>query len=83
MDSIDAYSTIHKQIRMLDLILHFHQRAQQIVKRGAPISVIHNLPVVNTIIRMKSVIPNDDLDQMNDIQKMTDEQMDKLDTEYR
>jgi len=83
MDNIDAYSTIQKQIRMLDLILHFHQRAQPIVKRGAPISVIHNLPVVNTVIRMKSIIPNDQLEKMDDIQKAMDEQMDKLDTEYR
>ena len=39
MDAVDAYSTVQKQIRMLDLILHFHERAQRIVKRGAPISV--------------------------------------------
>ncbi len=46
MDAVDAFSTVQKQIRMLDLILHFHQTAQRIVKRGAPISAIHNLPVV-------------------------------------
>ncbi len=27
MDAVDAYSTIQKQIRMLELILHFHERA--------------------------------------------------------
>ncbi len=37
-------STVQKQIRMLDLILHFHERALRIVKHGAPISVIHRLP---------------------------------------
>jgi V/A-type H+-transporting ATPase subunit A len=37
LDAVDAFSTVHKQIRMLGLILHFHQRAQRVIKRGAPI----------------------------------------------
>ena len=60
MDPIDAYSTIQKQIRMLFLFLHFHELAQKIIKHGAPISVIHNLPVVGTLIRMKELVSNDE-----------------------
>ncbi len=83
MDEIDQYSTVQKQIRMLELILHFHQRALRIVKHGASISVIHNLPVVSTLIRMKSTVPNDQLEKLDDIQKEIDDQMDQLDSEYR
>lgn len=83
MDKIDAFSTIQKQIRMLELILHFHERALRIVKHGAPISVIHNLPVVDGLIRMKTQVSNDELAKMDDIQKIIDEQMSQLDTEYR
>jgi V/A-type H+/Na+-transporting ATPase subunit A len=83
MDSVDAFSTVQKQIRMLDLMLHFHERALHIVKRGAPISVIHNLPVVDTLIRMKTLVPNEELAKMDEIQKTVDEQMDQLDTEYK
>jgi V/A-type H+-transporting ATPase subunit A len=83
MDKVDAYSSVQKQIRMLELILHFHERARAIIKRGAPISLIHNLPVVDTIIRMKTSIPNEDLGQIEEIQKAIDEQMSRLDTEYR
>ena len=36
-DKVDAYSTVQKQIRMLGLILYFHERALRIIKRGAPI----------------------------------------------
>jgi V/A-type H+-transporting ATPase subunit A len=81
-DEVDAYSDVQKQIRMLDLILHFHQRGQRIIRRGATISVIHNLPVVNTLIRMKSTIPNDQVARLDDIQKEIDEQMEKLEAEY-
>jgi V/A-type H+/Na+-transporting ATPase subunit A len=83
MDKVDAYSTIQKQIRMLELILHFHERGLRIVKHGAPISLIHNLPVVDTLIRMKTLVPNEELEKMEDIQKAIDEQMSRLDTEYR
>ena len=83
MDPVDAYSPVEKQIRMLDLILHFHERALRVVKRRAPISVIHNLPIVDTLIRMKSNVANDELSKLEDIQKTIDEQMSQLDAEYR
>jgi V/A-type H+-transporting ATPase subunit A len=83
MDEVDATSSVHKQIRLLDLILYFHQRAQRIVKRGAPISVIHNLPVVDTIIRVKAVVDNDHLEQLDELKKTIDAQMNELETEYK
>ncbi|HEY5902932.1 MAG TPA: V-type ATP synthase subunit A [Anaerolineales bacterium] len=83
MDTVDAYSPVEKQIRMLDLILRFHSRALQIVKRGAPISVIHSLPIVDTLIRMKTSVPNEELGKMDEIEKAIDEQMSSLDSEYR
>jgi len=83
MDDVDAFSTVEKQIRMLELILHFHERALKIVKRGAPISVIHQLPSVDTLIRMKSLVPNDELDKLDGVRKAVDEQMTQLDQEYK
>ncbi len=81
-DKVDAYSTVQKQIRMLGLILHFHEWAMRIIRRGAPIAVIHNLPVVNTLIRMKTLVPNEQEAQLDDIQKEIDEQMQKLEVQY-
>jgi len=83
LDEVDAYSAIQKQIRMLNLVLHFHQKAQRIISYGAPVVVIHNLPVINTLIRMKTLVPNDELTKLDDIQKEIDEQMDQLETEYK
>jgi V/A-type H+/Na+-transporting ATPase subunit A len=82
-DPVDAYSPVEKQIRMLELVLYFHERGMNIIKRGAPISLIHDLPVVDTLIRMKSSVPNDELGKFDDIQKAIDEQMSQLDAEYR
>ena len=82
-DPVDAYSPVEKQIRMLELVLYFHERGMSIIKRGAPISMIHDLPVVDTLIRMKSNVANDQLEKFEDIQKAIDEQMSQLDAEYR
>jgi len=81
-DPIDSYSPVEKQIRMLGLILYFHQRAQRIIKQGALISSIHELPVVDTLIRMKTLVDNEDLSRLDEIRKEIDEQMQKLEAEY-
>ncbi len=83
MDEVDAFSTVQKQLRMLDLIMHFHTRAQKIVHMGATINVIHELKAVNTLIRMKSNVKNDELEKFDAICDEIDQQMDQLETEYR
>jgi V/A-type H+-transporting ATPase subunit A len=83
LDEVDAYSNVHKQIQMLSLILHFHQRAQRIIKRGAHIGVIHDLPVVNKLIRMKEAVPNDALEELDEIREQINGQMDQLELEYQ
>ena len=83
METVDAYSSVEKQIRMLELVLYFHERGMAIVKKGAPINLIHDLPVVDTLIRAKSAVTNEELHKFDDIQKQIDEQMSQLDAEYR
>jgi V/A-type H+-transporting ATPase subunit A len=82
-DAIDMYSTVQKQITMLNLILHFHQRAQQVIKIGVPVAMIHELPVVNTLIRMKTLVPNENLAKFDDIRKEIDDQLQKLEVQNR
>jgi V/A-type H+-transporting ATPase subunit A len=82
-DEIDMYSTVQKQIAMLNLILHFHERAQQVIKIGVPVAMIHNLPAVNSMIRMKTLVPNEDLAKFDEFQKEIDDQLQKLEVENR
>jgi len=83
LDETDAYSTVQKQVAMLGLILHFHERARRIIGRGAVIVEVRNLPIVNTLIRMKTAIANDDLDQFGELRKQLDEQMDRLEAQHK
>jgi len=82
LDAIDAYAPIEKQIRMLRAILHFHDRAGRIVAKGCPIILLHNLPIVNALVRMKTSIPNDSIDKIDVLIADLNAQMDQLEREY-
>ncbi|HQE91503.1 MAG TPA: V-type ATP synthase subunit A [Anaerolineae bacterium] len=82
VDPVDAYAPIEKQMRMLRAILHYHDRAVRIVARGCPIILLHNLPIVNTLVRMKTSVPNDDVAQMDALLDDLNTQMDQLEREY-
>jgi V/A-type H+-transporting ATPase subunit A len=83
LDEVDTYATIQKQIRMLKLILHFHECARPIIQHGAPIVVIQDLDVMDDLIRMKTQVANDELEKLDDIRKKLDDEMDKLEKDYR
>jgi V/A-type H+-transporting ATPase subunit A len=82
LDDVDAYSTIGKQMRMLQIILHFHDRAARVVAKGCPIFVIRGLSVVNELIRMKTSVPNEQVKRIDEIQESLDEQMDQVEKDY-
>jgi V/A-type H+-transporting ATPase subunit A len=77
-DPVDSYSTIEKQVGMLSLILDFHRKAQLAIKTGVLLSTIHELSVVNTLVRMKTLVPNESLAKLADIRREIDEQLQGL-----
>ncbi len=82
IDAVDAYASPDKQIRMLRAILHYHDRAERIVAKGCPIILLHNLPIVNALVRMKTTIPNDQLNKIDALITELNAQMDQLEREY-
>jgi len=79
----DAYCVTMKQIRMAQAILHFYDRAKAIIEKGAPIFTITGLSVVQDILRMKSRIPNDRIEEFDDLLATINEQMDELEERYK
>ena len=82
LDPVDTYSPLAKQISMLQLIIHFHERAAAIVRRGCPIVRIHDLPIVDTLMRMKVEVKNDHPGGFDELRLDLDEQMDDLARDY-
>ncbi|WP_027398842.1 V-type ATP synthase subunit A [Anaerovorax odorimutans] len=52
---VDTYTSLHKQYRMLKLILTFYHEAQAAIKANVPIQKITNIDVVERIGRAKYV----------------------------
>jgi V/A-type H+-transporting ATPase subunit A len=83
MDSIDTYSIPQKQFRMLKIIVDLYHAAESIIKKGAPIFKITQLPVITDIMRMKREIPNDKLGQFDDLQKRVMDSLSELEKTLR
>jgi len=67
LDEIDTYSSPQKQIRMLDIILRFHEQAEKIIKRGAVIQAFNDLPIIHSLLTMKNQIHNDQIEKFDSL----------------
>jgi V/A-type H+-transporting ATPase subunit A len=81
LDEVDTFSSIQKQIRMLALIVHFHQRASELIQHGALVTTIHDLPVTHKLVQIKTLIPNNQVERLDEIGQELDEQMDQLEAD--
>lgn len=77
-DEIDTYTSMKKQHLMLDLILYFHKLAQlAIQEEHITNEQLTKLPVKNQIARAK-YIPEEKLEEFEQIKKLIKEQVDSL-----
>ena len=81
-DDVDMYAKPERQLWMLRIILHFYDRACEIIKKGAPIYRIREMEVIEDINRMKSRISNDELEKFQELLQSVDEEFDELEQEY-
>ena len=82
-DAVDVYSIPEKQIAILMLIMTFYQRSLAVIKAGAPLPTVVSLPVKDEIVRLKSQVPNDQLEQMKEVEGRLDEQFGNLERQYK
>jgi len=76
-DEVDTYTSLKKQMRMLGLILSYHNLGQEALAKGAPLSKVANLPVRERIGRAK-YIREDALREFDGIEAELSEQMASL-----
>ncbi len=82
-DAVDVYSVPEKQVHILLLIMAFYTRALSVIKAGAPLVKITSLPVRDEIVRLKSSVPNDKLEQLHEVEGRLEEQLGNLERMYR
>jgi len=56
-----------KQFKMLKIIIDFYYGAQKIINLGVPIFRITQIPLISDIMRMKSEIPNDKIELLDEL----------------
>jgi V/A-type H+-transporting ATPase subunit A len=82
-DETDMYSVPEKQLFILQLIMNFYTKALAVVKQGAPLQKTLALPVREEIVRIKTSIPNDKLDEIQTIALHLEDQIAELERTYR
>jgi V/A-type H+-transporting ATPase subunit A len=80
-NNVDTYAVPKKQILMLKVIMHFYNRACEIIKTHIPIYKLLDLPVLNEIHRMKENILNDDTEPFRLITEQIDKQLEEIEKE--
>lgn len=82
-DDIDMFSIPEKQIRILKLIMDFYTQALEVIKLGAPLLKIRELECILKIVRIKSNIPNNKLEEIDSIENLMNREFDDLRKEYQ
>jgi V/A-type H+-transporting ATPase subunit A len=89
-DLVDMYCVPTKQVRLLELIMEFHERAQICIKLGAPLIKITSLKVGRVSLsireqlsRLKSTIKNDEIMSFGEFEGQMRGAMEELERMYR
>jgi V/A-type H+-transporting ATPase subunit A len=82
-DEIDMYCVPAKQIRLLELIMEFHERAKTCIKLGAPLTKISVLALKEGLSRLKSTVKNENLAEFDSFALKMRSQLDELERSYR
>jgi len=82
-DEVDMYCVPSKQVRLLELILEFHERSRTCIKLGAPLLKITALSYREGLSRLKSEIKNDDADGFTLFEQKMRADLEELERSYR
>ena len=75
---VDTYATLHKQFRMLKLILSYYHMSQDAVSKGVELKDLFSLPVIERIGRAKYIREDKVDEEFNKIENELAEQMGAL-----
>jgi V/A-type H+-transporting ATPase subunit A len=82
-DVVDMYCVPAKQIRILELIMEFYDRALACIKLGAPLVVINEMPARERLSRLKSEVKNEDVAALETFASEMRAGLEELEHRYR
>jgi V/A-type H+-transporting ATPase subunit A len=81
-DDIDRYSTIEKQVKMLEIIVTYWQRGADAIRRGITLVKLKRMKVLQDIVKMKFTISNDELSSLDKILLHLERSIDQMESIY-
>ncbi|MDR2965943.1 MAG: V-type ATP synthase subunit A [Treponema sp.] len=82
-DEVDMYCVPEKQVKLLEIIMEFHERAHRCIELGATMLQITKTGLKEIISRLKSTIKNDDLDSLNAVESNMRYTLEEMENSYR
>lgn len=81
-DDVDRYSSVEKQLAMLQLVLTYWNRGSEAIKRGVTLVKLRKMKILSDIARMKFSVANDQVDEIDRLQAKLERSIDKLESVY-
>jgi len=82
-DTIDMYCVPGKQVRLLQLIIEFHEQAKTCIELGAPMTKITETNLKEGLSRLKSTVKNDDSQAFNEFESVMRNKFEEVQKAYR
>ena len=82
-DEIDVYSVPEKQILILQLMMSFYQKSLAVIRQGAPLMKLTALAIREELVRIKTSIANDKIEEIAAIAKRMDDEFASVERLYR
>jgi V/A-type H+-transporting ATPase subunit A len=83
LDEIDMYCVPAKQIRLLELIMEFHERSLRCINLGAPLTKISATGLKEELSRLKNTVKNDNLTELDSFEAKMRSLLEKLERSYK
>jgi V/A-type H+/Na+-transporting ATPase subunit A len=81
-DEVDRFSSAEKQLRLLEIILTYHRRGGEAIRRGVTLVKLRRMKVLQEIFRAKSNIDNDSTENLDRLAARLERSIDQLESIY-
>jgi V/A-type H+-transporting ATPase subunit A len=81
-DEIDRYSTVEKQVKMLEIVLTYWQRGADAIRRGVTLVKLKRMKVLQDMVKMKFTVENNDLGALDKLMLRLERSIDQMESIY-
>lgn len=81
LDEIDRYCAPEKELKMLEIMMRYEERARELVHQGVPMYRIHQMKVNPKLLTVRHEVPNEELGELDKLREEMEAEFDALEEE--